>query len=77
MCEADLTGADLRGAGLGREGARVDLRGARLVDCRVEGARGLVRGPVHVDRSGEPIDGEALAAWFALNGAPEVAVDAQ
>lgn len=74
---ANLTDADLTGAILGpsENESHTLLSGATLIGCKVEGARGRVRGPVYIDSLGGPVDGEDLAAWFTRNGAPEVNVE--
>lgn len=75
--EADLIGADLDGALLGGSdfrGARLEnvqfgrtaIKGARMADCLLEGARGTVSGPVDISKSEEPelLDGADMEAWF-------------
>ncbi len=89
--DSDFRGADLSGARLQRVTfSGSDLRGAslrdctfrttrfsdaRLADCDVHGAAGLVMGPVDVGvESPHSIGGQELRSWFVANGAPDVEV---
>jgi uncharacterized protein YjbI with pentapeptide repeats len=75
-----LYGADLRGASLhqcifGLDGSSTGFVNARLADCLLEGAKGMVSGPVDVGTdSPRLLDGADLQQWFAERGAPLVEV---
>ena len=72
---ADLRGTDLRGCTLGQIGYSTGFTEARLADCLVDGAEGMVSGPVDVGAdSPRLLDGADLQGWFAGRGAPLVEV---
>jgi uncharacterized protein YjbI with pentapeptide repeats len=72
---ADLRGADLSQSTLGQIGYATGFTEARLAGCLVEGARGMVDGPVDVGAdSPRLLDGDDLQRWFADRGAPLVEV---
>jgi len=72
---ADLRGADLRHCTLGQIGYSTGFTEARLADCLVEGAQGMVDGPVDIGAdSPQFLDGADLQQWFADRGAPLVEV---
>lgn len=72
---ADLRGADLRHCVFGLNGNSTGLAEARLADCLMEGAKGMVSGPVDVGTdSPQLLDGADLRRWFADRGAPLVEV---
>jgi uncharacterized protein YjbI with pentapeptide repeats len=72
---ADLRGADLRQCILGQIGYATGFTEARLADCLVEGANGMVDGPIDVGTdSPRFLDGTDLQQWFADRGAPLVEV---
>ena len=72
---ADLRGADLRQCILGQNGSSTDFAKARLAGCLVEGAKGLIDGPIDVGTdSPQILDGVDLQRWFAARGAPLVEV---
>jgi uncharacterized protein YjbI with pentapeptide repeats len=68
---ADLRGADLRECVFGRSGHSTSFTEARLADCIVEGAQGMVHGPIDVGADApQLLDGPDLQRWFADRGAP-------
>lgn len=75
-----LAGADLRGANLhecafGLNRSLTGLYKARLADCRIDGAVGMVTGPVDIGTdSPRLLVGTELQRWFAGQGAPQVEV---
>jgi uncharacterized protein YjbI with pentapeptide repeats len=72
---ADLRGADLRQCVFGQSGRSTGFMEARLADCLVEDAKGLVSGPIDVGTdSPRLLDGADLQRWFADRGAPLVEV---
>jgi uncharacterized protein YjbI with pentapeptide repeats len=72
---ADLRGADLRHCILGQIGYATGFTEARLADCSMEGANGMVDGPIDVGPdSPQLLDGAELQRWFADRGAPLVTV---
>lgn len=72
---ADLRDADLRLCMFGQNGSSANFTKARLADCLVEGAKGLIDGPVDVGAdSPQLLDGADLQRWFAERGAPLVEV---
>jgi uncharacterized protein YjbI with pentapeptide repeats len=73
--DADMRGADLRECTFGQGGRATGISGVRLAGCRVEGATGLVSGPVDVStETPRLLDGDDLQRWFADHGAPLVEV---
>ena len=72
---ADLRGADLRNCVFGVLGNFTGFHEVRLADCLMEGALGMIRGPVDVGAdSPQLLDGADLQRWFADRGAPLVEV---
>jgi len=72
---ADLWGADLRQCIFGQSGSSTGFIKARLADCRIEGAEGMVSEPVDVGtNSPQLLEGIDLERWFAGRGAPLVKV---
>jgi uncharacterized protein YjbI with pentapeptide repeats len=72
---ADLRGADLRNCVFGVNGNFTGFSEVRLAGCLVEGAKGMVSGPVDVGAdSPQLLDGADLQRWFADRGAPLVKV---
>lgn len=70
---ADLRGADLRHCVFGLNGNLTGFAEARLADCLVEGANGMVDGPIDVGSdSPQFINGADIQRWFADRGAPLV-----
>lgn len=66
---ADLRNADLRCCRF----SDLFLRGARMHGARLDGAGGLVKGPVDVGEFvPRMLDGHELTEWFHAHGAPEV-----
>jgi uncharacterized protein YjbI with pentapeptide repeats len=72
---ADLRGADLRQCIFGQTGNSTGFMEARLADCLVEDAKGMVDGPIDVGTdSPRLLDGADLQRWFADSKAPLVEV---
>jgi hypothetical protein len=72
---ADLRGADLRQCLFGLDGSSTGLVEVRLADCLVDGAAGMVSGPIDAGPdSPRLLDGTDLQRWFADRGAPLVEV---
>ncbi len=70
---ADLRGADLRHCVFGLNGNLTGFTKARFADCLMEGAKGMISGPVDVGAdSPQLLDGADLQRWFADRGAPLV-----
>jgi uncharacterized protein YjbI with pentapeptide repeats len=75
LLNGDLRGADLRECIFGHSPMATHLKGARLAGSRVEGAVGMVSGPINVGTdSPRLVDGADLQRWFADHGAPLVEV---
>ena len=75
MTGADLRRADLRRCVFGLNGNLTGFHEVRLADCLMEGAKGMIIGPVDVGAdSPQLIDGAAVQRWFADRGAPLVEV---
>lgn len=65
----------LRHCIFGLNGNVTGLAEVRLADCLVEGAQGMVSGPVDVGAdSPQLLEGADLQRWFADRGAPLVEV---
>jgi uncharacterized protein YjbI with pentapeptide repeats len=72
---ADLRQADLRQCIFGLNGSSTGFTKARLASCLVDGATGMVSGPIDVGTdSPQLLDGAELQRWFADRGAPLVEV---
>jgi len=70
-----LSGADLRDCAFGDDKSSTFLGDTRLAGCRLDGATGLVTGPVDVGAdSPRRLDGPDLQRWFADNGATNVEI---
>lgn len=67
---ADLSDADLRNCNVGS----VDFGDSRLSGALVEGAYGMIFGPVDVGSDSGLLAGEELEAWFTTRGATKVEV---
>jgi hypothetical protein len=75
LLSIDLRNADLRNCAFGQERAWASLKRARMAGCRLDGAHGIVAGPVDVSvDSPRLIDGDELRRWFAEQGAPGVEI---
>lgn len=72
---ADLRGASLRDCTFGLEGRSAGFPRARLAECQLDGATGLITGPIDVGvDSPRLLDGPDLKRWFADQGAPLVEI---
>ncbi|WP_188831033.1 pentapeptide repeat-containing protein [Nocardia camponoti] len=71
FARCNLASADMRGCQFGP--SRTRLSGARMKNVKLEGAVGVVVGPVFVDDE-LSLNGRDLQEWFASCGAPNVSV---